>query len=597
VRQHTERLAAASLLARYWPPVGGRNHIGLALAGALARAGWTESAAVAFIEPIAKFRGDSKADENAATFRRIKAGKSATGQPTCADVFGARVWTRVAEWLHIERGEVREPPRPLARAVGQLEPYPVDALSSLLSKAAKAIRVLVQCPIELAAQSVLATATLSVQGHVNVKLPTNDVRPVSEYFATIAESGERKTSSDDRAKRGVGLREHELWAQYLQDSDDYARLIALFKSERDRILRSRFLSSAQKDAELAALGAEPPAPLIPLLTCPDPTLEGVAKWLRDGWPSVAVFADEGGVFVGGHAMNSDNRLKTAAGFSDLWNGGALKRVRAGDQIGVLYNRRVSLHLQVQPLVAAEFFGDPLLSDQGLLSRILAVQPETASGTRFSQQFSPEDKAEAERELAEFDARILENLRAPLSLTAGTRKELSPRTLPLSSPATSLWWQFADHIEKLIAPGGPAEAIRAFANKTPEHAVRLAAVSELMRDLFVAEISQDAMVAGIKLAEFYLNENLRIRGLSHGDGDLSLAGRLLNWLLTRWEHELVSLPDIYQRGPYGIDDQATARRMVAILQDHGWLVRCVGAMEVNGVRRRTVWHIIRNERGQ
>ena len=42
----------------YWPPLGGRNHIGLALAGALAYAGWGELEAIAFIDPIAGFKDD-----------------------------------------------------------------------------------------------------------------------------------------------------------------------------------------------------------------------------------------------------------------------------------------------------------------------------------------------------------------------------------------------------------------------------------------------------------------------------------------------------------------------------------------------------------
>jgi hypothetical protein len=38
----------------------------------------------------------------------------------------------------------------------------------------------------------------------------------------------------------------------------------------------------------------------------------------------------------------------------------------------------------------------------------------------------------------------------------------------------------------------------------------------------------------------------------------------------WKEEFVSLPDIYQKGPNAIRDKRTAVKVVAILEDHGWL---------------------------
>jgi hypothetical protein len=51
-----------------------------------------------------------------------------------------------------------------------------------------------------------------------------------------------------------------------------------------------------------------------------------------------------------------------------------------------------------------------------------------------------------------------------------------------------------------------------------------------------------------------------------------------------------LPDIYQRGLNAIGDQATARKMVAILVDHGWLKPIPGGAVVAGHRRREAWQI-------
>lgn len=62
--------------------------------------------------------------------------------------------------------------------------------------------------------------------------------------------------------------------------------------------------------------------------------------------------------------------------------------------------------------------------------------------------------------------------------------------------------------------------------------------------------------------------------------------MLGWLHQTWRE----LPDIYQRGPNAIRDKGTARRIVEILEDHGWLVSVESGGEVAGLHRRDVWQI-------
>ena len=94
-----------------------------------------------------------------------------------------------------------------------------------------------------------------------------------------------------------------------------------------------------------------------------------------------------------------------------------------------------------------------------------------------------------------------------------------------------------------------------------------------------------------LAEHYASEALRLFEVSRIDRDLELAQRLLAWLGT-WGESLISLPDIYQRGPNAIPDARTARKLVGILEDHGWLFRVAGGGVVKGQRREELWQIMR-----
>ena len=81
-------------------------------------------------------------------------------------------------------------------------------------------------------------------------------------------------------------------------------------------------------------------------------------------------------------MNEDNKLKTAASLSAVWDGSPIKRIRAGDGVSVLPGRRLALHLQIQTDAAAAFFSSPMLRDQGILSRILVARPNSLAGTRL-----------------------------------------------------------------------------------------------------------------------------------------------------------------------------------------------------------------------
>jgi Protein of unknown function (DUF3987) len=83
-------------------------------------------------------------------------------------------------------------------------------------------------------------------------------------------------------------------------------------------------------AALDALGPAPP--LEPLMTCPEPTFEGLCKLFAIGQPTLGIFAIEGGQFVGGHGTSDDAKLRTAAGLSKLWDDGETRRVRSGGRL-------------------------------------------------------------------------------------------------------------------------------------------------------------------------------------------------------------------------------------------------------------------------
>ena len=70
--------------------------------------------------------------------------------------------------------------------------------------------------------------------------------------------------------------------------------------------------------------------------------------------------------------------------------------------------------------------------------------------------------------------------------------------------------------------------------------------------------------------------------------LALAQKTLNWC---WEKgkEVVSLSELYQKGPVKIRQATKARMIMSILVEHGWAIPCPGA-EVDGICQKEAWEI-------
>ena len=477
-----------------------------------------------------------------------------------------------------------EPPRPLMRELPPSKPFPMDALGPVLSPAARAINERVRAQLAICGNSVLAAATRCVQGHANVGLPTKQAKPLSLFFISVAATGERKNAVDQEALAPVRMRQAALREAHAIECQGYENARIAWHVARSALIKMASGDPATIMAGLDALGPEPLPPLEPLLMCAEPTFEGLCRSLADGQPSIGIFAAEGGLFIGGYGM-ANAKLHTATGLSALWDGDPLTRVRA-DGMTFLAGRRVALHLMVQPDVAAIWLGDALLTGQGLMSRVLLTAPEAASGTRLWQEPSPG----ADQAMEAYHARLTEILERTLPLAPGTRNELLPRTLPLSSAARQHWIDFHDDVERRLGPGGELEPVRGLANKLPEHAARIAAVLTLVGEIESAEVGSVEMNAGIELAEYYAAEAMRVLGASGVSAELREAQSLLSWLHARWPGPLVSLPDIYQRGPNSIRDKKRAERAVATLVEHGWLVPAPAGV-VDGTYRRTVWRIV------
>jgi hypothetical protein len=456
-------------------------------------------------------------------------------------------------------------PIPLFPPLPPAERFPIEALGPVLLRAAEAIARKVQVPEAIAGQSVLAAAALAAQAHADVMLPYGQTRPLSLFLVTIAASGDRKSTADNEALWPIRKREKTLKEEHERAYRAWLIAFAAYSAEKRQIENAKKMGFEARQAALTALGPAPEPPLHPFLTAPEPTIEGLVKAWATAPAALGIFTAEGGQFIGGHGMSQDNRLRTAAAYSEIWDGHPIKRIRALDGVSILPGRRLSMHLMVQHEAAAQFLSDPLLRDQGLLSRVLVAAPESIAGTRFYRDPLPKD----ETAIRAYGARILSILEAPWPLAEGRRNELEPRVLLITAEAAAAWCAFYDRIEGQCGPGNELRPIQDFAAKAAEHAARIAGVLTIVEDLHATEIGPAAMHAALRLTDWYVAEAVRLQRAARTDAKLKVAQQLLDWLRERGE-DVIDFREILQRGPAPVRTKSQADEALTTLKVHGWV---------------------------
>lgn len=366
--------------------------------------------------------------------------------------------------------------------------YPVDSLCPTLRDIAKDIHGIVKAPLALCCNSILAAATLTAQSFVDVEIDGR-VYPVSNFFVTIADSGERKTTVDK-----ISLAPIEGWIQ------------------RRRKKTFNQGNSPKFSDPLSVVGRV--------------TLAGLWSLLDDRSPSVGIFSSEGGSILGGYSMKGENIDSFSAGLSSLWDGSVWSIVQANTGAKFLYDKRVSMHLMIQRHLRNDILGSNRLWDQGLLSRILFVEPSSTIGTRLPYE---EKNIYDQDSYGRYAKKITEILDSGMKIDPENGGGLITRKLSLTAEAKVLWVEFHDAVEQELGPGGKFHVILNFANKLAEIALRIAGLFEFIENKEATSISCNCMTQAIDISIFYMNHLLKLIEI---DQDQAKRNSLVKWIINQ-----------------------------------------------------------------
>ncbi|MDQ0742442.1 YfjI family protein [Pseudomonas sp. W4I3] len=458
--------------------------------------------------------------------------------------------------------ELPRPPRPLIESNPVPQPYPVQALGGILGPAVERMAEVIGVPQALAAQSVLAASALATQGHAGLQLDGRHY-PLSLYLITVAASGDRKTAADRSALLPARQWEREQWQHYREQ---------LFRYRAAQRQAQRISPADPAPTNSVPLEAEPSAPR---LITTDPTIEALIKGLCHDLPCMGLFCDEGGQFLGSSTMSRDNRLKAVTTLSSLWDGSPIDRARsmAGESLRA-YDRRLSLHLMLQPYLAMQLLSDPLLQGQGILGRCLMTWPTSLAGQRSYQAVDLSKDAALKR----YHHRLSALFYQPWSLSADGALQLSK--LSLSPLARRRWIDLHDAIEAQLGEFGELASVRPSGSKAADNLLRVAGILAVVEESSVVEV--DHIQRASALVGYYLNEIQRLTEQEPVCRVKEEADRLLRWLQVKdWKR--FSIRELNRNGPrFARKSSRHAAKLLVELIDHQWLITDGHTFEVGHV---------------
>jgi putative DNA primase/helicase len=483
-------------------------------------------------------------------------------------------------------------PEPLRAPLPKAESYPVESLGGVLGSAATTLHETIKAPLTLCCQSVLASASLAAQTHFNVMLPWGESKPLSLFLLTVAESGERKSGVDDVVLGAAKAQERQDMEAYTIELKLYEAELAKWKEVADAANKAAAKASkSQAASDYAAEAkhscpAKPEPPIMPLRFVTEPTVEGLYKLMAVSQPSIGLFSDEGGLLIGGNALNSDNALKTMARWCKLWDGAAFDRVRAGDGSGVLYGRRLAMHQLAQPDVMAQLLGDRMANGQGLLARCLVAWPESTIGSRHIELFEqPKERKEVKRLFAK-----LKTLTEAAPRTGKNEQELDPVELPLNEEAQQMAIAAMNQFETLMQSGNDLSELRDRASKALENACRIAGVLTAIEEGMAARMINSARLGrALVIIQWYLKETLRIKGAAVIPLSVSDAESLSRWLDASG-YQVFRTRQVLHKGPSHLRNKKRLDAAIGELVTNGYLAENEPGMVIDGVVTKKSWSV-------
>lgn len=457
--------------------------------------------------------------------------------------------------------------------------YPTHAMYSDVREAILEVQRNLQAPDALIAGSFLTAMSIASQGHVDVELPTGQVRPVSLSVLTVADSGERKTATDSIVCAPIYDHDARMAQEHASAMLAYQADARLWEAKDSSIQRKIAKALAEDEEgseqrlrqELIAHGARKPVrPAKARIVHQNITERPLIEAMQGDGKSIAILSDEGEIILKGGAMRTFGTLNRA------WDGPkTLPLDRVDDNIEVR-NPRLTISMMVQEKVFSAFMDKRgnAARGSGHLARYLVAFPPSTQGFRFTSLEQP-----VWEHLPAFHSRLSELLEATHVRRASG--DHTRRALCFTTEAKELWVKTQNEMEPRLREGGDLVSVRDFASKSMEILGRVAAILHHFSAQEGVLITMETLDRAGQITAWYFDEFIRLFGDRNDEPEEQRDVRTLAMYLWRryWTigHTAVVRNEVRKCGP--IRDQHRFEMALHQL----WREGAVQVMHENAVR--------------
>lgn len=454
--------------------------------------------------------------------------------------------------------------------------FPLDALPAVLRNTILEIERQIHSPIGLIASSMLSTMAIACQGAFNIRTPFGQVIPPSLFIATVAESGERKSSTDDLFIQTI--RDFEITQRQKNINESKAhkskRIVwdiqkqELEKSLRQAIRDGNEIESIRETLE-ELLKNEPIPPLQTRLLYSDATSEFLLKNLAHQWPSGAIHSSEGLSVFNGKTFHKLGPL------NELWDGNrsiTVDRVHADSYELTDARLSVSLMLQLQPFIDFLSKKNSLAINSGLTSRFLICIPTSTQGSRSVEKRSKDTKSSGHiSALQKFKDTVQYWLEISEERTVSGTPFLE---FTFEEDAERLYLEMLTIIEREIAPQKYLASYGALASKLGNNLARLAGLIQSFDDK-TSTITLNSLESAWNLISWYTDQHIRFTRIAQNQlSDDDMGNMLCEWLRSSSATTgsfLFKVTPLYRNAPGAIRGKENIQRTISNLESRNLLV--------------------------
>ena len=428
-----------------------------------------------------------------------------------------------------------------------------------------------QVPIPIVISAMMTTLAVAMQEILSVKMPNSVIKPISLAIATIAESGDRKTSVHQEFMKPIYTMDQQAEIDFGKELEFFDAESNLYKI-KERVLRDDLIKAIRNDADnqlvissklQTHLNQKPHRPVLKSRCHSNTTIAALLKNMAECPRSKIFISSE----AGGNVNNW--KKEDIANLIQLIDGETIKVDRVTSGSFRISGKKLTCSLSLQPRIYEEIISQKgaILMDSGLLPRMLISSSCSLQGYR-SQIGSFHSSY-----MGAFHERIEELLQYSNDLI----QNHTEITMQFDEHAARAWLQYAQYLEQSIAVDGYYRDVKYWATRMPDNVAKLAALIEFYqygkRNKSVQYITLPSLQMAFAMGQFWLDEAKKL----FGDGSapqkqLALANQLLEYLRRNYNPNNIwyTRKQLYSNGPRDLRSSATAQIAIDVLISQGFL---------------------------